>query len=85
MNDYAPVFRQTLYRGMVAPNAEKGTVITTVTADDQDLPVSLAGKLTDHTDRSAPMQTTASTHLPAAPRWLTRLAIPKVHRYNALT
>ncbi|KAG7492674.1 hypothetical protein MATL_G00017510 [Megalops atlanticus] len=36
MNDYSPVFSQALYRGMVAPNAVKGTVITTVFAEDQD-------------------------------------------------
>ncbi|XP_053731192.1 protocadherin-15-like [Synchiropus splendidus] len=36
MNDFSPVFRQALYKGMVAPNAEKGTVITTVFAEDQD-------------------------------------------------
>ncbi|XP_054653832.1 protocadherin-15-like isoform X2 [Dunckerocampus dactyliophorus] len=38
MNDYSPVFSQALYKGMVAPNAEKGTVITTVVAEDQDPP-----------------------------------------------
>jgi len=36
MNDYSPVFSKTLYRGMVAPDAVKGTVITTVSAEDQD-------------------------------------------------
>ncbi|KAM9462144.1 protocadherin-15-like [Clarias gariepinus] len=36
MNDFSPVFSQTLYRGMVAPNAVKGTVVTTVQAEDQD-------------------------------------------------
>lgn len=41
MNDFSPVFSQELYKGMVAPNAEKGTVITTVFASDQDPPVSL--------------------------------------------
>jgi len=40
MNDYSPVFSKTLYRGMVAPDAVKGTVITTVSAEDQDPPVS---------------------------------------------
>lgn len=39
MNDYSPVFSQQLYRGMVAPDAAKGTVITTVSAEDQDPPV----------------------------------------------
>uniref|UniRef100_A0A8D3BG94 Protocadherin-15 n=1 Tax=Scophthalmus maximus TaxID=52904 RepID=A0A8D3BG94_SCOMX len=38
MNDFSPIFSQDLYRGMVAPNAEKGTVITTVFAADQDPP-----------------------------------------------
>ncbi|XP_055018848.1 protocadherin-15a [Boleophthalmus pectinirostris] len=38
MNDFAPIFSQDLYKGMVAPNAEKGTVITTVFAEDQDPP-----------------------------------------------
>ncbi|XP_016523417.1 protocadherin-15 isoform X2 [Poecilia formosa] len=38
MNDFSPVFRQDLYKGLVAPNAEKGTVITTVFAEDQDPP-----------------------------------------------
>uniref|UniRef100_A0A3Q3WLX9 Protocadherin-15 n=1 Tax=Mola mola TaxID=94237 RepID=A0A3Q3WLX9_MOLML len=38
MNDFAPMFSQNLYKGMVAPNAEKGTVITTVLAEDQDPP-----------------------------------------------
>ncbi|XP_073722817.1 protocadherin-15b isoform X2 [Misgurnus anguillicaudatus] len=36
MNDFSPVFTQPLYRGMVAPNAIKGTVVTTVHADDAD-------------------------------------------------
>ncbi|XP_019747305.1 protocadherin-15 isoform X3 [Hippocampus comes] len=36
MNDFSPVFSQPLYKGMVAPNAEKGTVITTVFAEDPD-------------------------------------------------
>ncbi|XP_068874936.1 protocadherin-15 [Aphelocoma coerulescens] len=38
MNDYSPMFSQKLYRGMVAPNAVKGTLITTVSAEDQDPP-----------------------------------------------
>uniref|UniRef100_A0A8C4YVW9 Protocadherin-related 15a n=1 Tax=Gadus morhua TaxID=8049 RepID=A0A8C4YVW9_GADMO len=38
MNDFSPVFTQALYRGLVAPNADKGTVITTVLAEDQDPP-----------------------------------------------
>ncbi|KAM9477510.1 protocadherin-15-like isoform 1-T1 [Clarias gariepinus] len=36
VNDYTPVFARPLYKGMVAPNAEKGTLITTVLATDQD-------------------------------------------------
>lgn len=40
MNDYSPVFSKKLYRGMVAPDAVKGTVITTVSAEDQDPSVS---------------------------------------------
>lgn len=48
MNDFSPVFSQDLYKGMVAPNAEKGTVITTVLAEDQDPPVS-SGALCDVT------------------------------------
>ncbi|KAJ8396031.1 hypothetical protein AAFF_G00025630 [Aldrovandia affinis] len=36
MNDYSPVFSKALYRGMVAPDAVKGTVITTLFAEDQD-------------------------------------------------
>ncbi|XP_029953285.1 protocadherin-15-like [Salarias fasciatus] len=36
MNDYSPVFSQSVYRGMVAPNAVKGTIVTTVTANDSD-------------------------------------------------
>lgn len=40
MNDFSPMFSQDLYKGMVAPNAEKGTVITTVLAEDRDPPVS---------------------------------------------
>ncbi|XP_042623152.1 protocadherin-15b isoform X9 [Cyprinus carpio] len=36
MNDFPPVFSQTLYRGMVAPNAIKGTIVTTVHAEDLD-------------------------------------------------
>ncbi|KAJ8361613.1 hypothetical protein SKAU_G00181380 [Synaphobranchus kaupii] len=43
MNDFSPVFSQALYRGMVAPNAEKGAVITTVFAQDQDPPLLLPG------------------------------------------
>lgn len=45
MNDFSPIFKQDLYKGMVAPNAEKGTVITTVYAEDQDPPVSTIWKM----------------------------------------
>ncbi|KAK5908582.1 hypothetical protein CgunFtcFv8_016625 [Champsocephalus gunnari] len=38
MNDFSPIFTKDLYTGMVAPNAEKGTVITTVFAEDRDPP-----------------------------------------------
>lgn len=43
MNDFSPVFSQSVYRGMVAPNAVKGTIVTTVTADDFDPAVSISG------------------------------------------
>ncbi|KAA0725587.1 Protocadherin-15 Precursor [Triplophysa tibetana] len=36
MNDFSPVFSQMLFRGMVAPNAIKGTLVTTVRAEDAD-------------------------------------------------
>ncbi|XP_039627581.1 protocadherin-15b isoform X1 [Polypterus senegalus] len=45
MNDYAPVFAKPLYRGLVAPNAVKGTIITTVTAEDLDPPGTAASKI----------------------------------------
>lgn len=41
MNDFSPVFSQSVYRGMVAPNAVKGTIVTTVTANDSDPAVSI--------------------------------------------
>ncbi len=41
MNDFPPVFSQMLYRGMVAPNAIKETIVTIVHAEDLDPPVSL--------------------------------------------
>ncbi|XP_053307239.1 protocadherin-15 [Spea bombifrons] len=40
MNDYSPVFSKAIYWGMVAPDAVKGTVIATVSAEDHDPPVS---------------------------------------------
>ncbi|KAM9379881.1 protocadherin-15 isoform 1-T1 [Phaethornis superciliosus] len=45
MNDYSPVFNKNLYRGMVAPNAVKGTIITTVSAVDQDPPGTPASRV----------------------------------------
>ncbi|XP_077959652.1 protocadherin-15-like isoform X2 [Gasterosteus aculeatus] len=36
MNDFSPAFSQSVYRGLVAPNAFKGTIVTTVTANDSD-------------------------------------------------
>ncbi|XP_056385985.1 protocadherin-15 [Hyla sarda] len=38
MNDFSPVFTKTIYWGMVAPDALRGTVIVTVTAEDRDPP-----------------------------------------------
>uniref|UniRef100_A0A673ADD8 Protocadherin-15 n=1 Tax=Sphaeramia orbicularis TaxID=375764 RepID=A0A673ADD8_9TELE len=52
MNDFSPVFTQDLYKGLVAPNAEKGTIITTVFAEDQDppgTPASFVRYRVDHT------------------------------------
>ncbi|KAA0718253.1 Protocadherin-15 Precursor [Triplophysa tibetana] len=51
MNDFSPVFSQALYKGMVAPNAEKGTIITTVFADDQDPPGMAASKVRYRVDQ----------------------------------
>ncbi|KAK7148219.1 hypothetical protein R3I93_012518 [Phoxinus phoxinus] len=51
MNDFSPVFRQALYKGLVAPNAEKGTVITTVFAEDQDPPGTPASKVRYRVDQ----------------------------------
>ncbi|KAL7869827.1 hypothetical protein AOLI_G00138150 [Acnodon oligacanthus] len=45
MNDFSPVFGQTVYRGMVAPNAVKGTIVTTVLAEDLDTPDTLASRV----------------------------------------
>lgn len=42
MNDFSPVFSQPVYRGMVAPNAVKGTIVTTVMANDSDPVVSIS-------------------------------------------
>lgn len=40
MNDYPPVFSKRIYKGIVAPDAVKGTPITSVYAEDADPPVS---------------------------------------------
>ncbi|XP_067224960.1 protocadherin-15b isoform X2 [Chanodichthys erythropterus] len=45
MNDFPPVFSQMLYRGVVAPNAIKGTVVTTVHAEDLDPPGTAASRV----------------------------------------
>uniref|UniRef100_A0A8C8FSQ8 Protocadherin-15 n=1 Tax=Oncorhynchus tshawytscha TaxID=74940 RepID=A0A8C8FSQ8_ONCTS len=45
MNDYSPVFSQVVYRGMVAPNAVKGTVVATVQAEDLDPPGTPASRV----------------------------------------
>uniref|UniRef100_A0A8B9RAD1 Protocadherin-related 15b n=1 Tax=Astyanax mexicanus TaxID=7994 RepID=A0A8B9RAD1_ASTMX len=45
MNDFSPVFGQTVYRGMVAPNAVKGTIVTTVQAEDWDTPGTPASRV----------------------------------------
>lgn len=42
MNDFSPVFSQSMYRGLVAPNAVKGTIVTTVMANDSDPAVSIS-------------------------------------------
>uniref|UniRef100_W5K3T8 Protocadherin-15 n=1 Tax=Astyanax mexicanus TaxID=7994 RepID=W5K3T8_ASTMX len=51
MNDFAPVFTQAIYRGMVAPNAVKGTVVTTVKATDQDPPQTAASRVRYRVDQ----------------------------------
>uniref|UniRef100_A0A8C3ABY7 Protocadherin-related 15b n=1 Tax=Cyclopterus lumpus TaxID=8103 RepID=A0A8C3ABY7_CYCLU len=45
MNDFSPVFSQSVYRGLVAPNAFKGTVVTTVMANDSDPAGTPAGRV----------------------------------------
>ncbi|XP_073343376.1 protocadherin beta-16-like [Pagrus major] len=44
VNDNAPVFTQPIYKGTVAENAAKGTIVTTVSASDADQ--GLNGKIT---------------------------------------
>ncbi|EPQ13759.1 Protocadherin-15 [Myotis brandtii] len=39
MNDYPPVFSKRIYKGIVAPDAVKGTPITSVYAEDADPPL----------------------------------------------
>ncbi|XP_058242226.1 protocadherin-15a [Hemibagrus wyckioides] len=51
VNDYTPVFARPLYKGMVAPNAEKGTLITTVLATDQDPPGTPASRVRYRVDQ----------------------------------
>lgn len=45
LNDFSPEFSQPLYQGMVAPNAVKGTIVTTVLASDADPAVSFSSCL----------------------------------------
>ncbi|XP_068113953.1 protocadherin-15 [Hyperolius riggenbachi] len=45
MNDYSPIFSRALYWGVVAPDALKGTVIVTVTAEDYDPPGTPASRV----------------------------------------
>uniref|UniRef100_A0AAQ6ACS7 Cadherin domain-containing protein n=1 Tax=Amphiprion ocellaris TaxID=80972 RepID=A0AAQ6ACS7_AMPOC len=52
MNDFSPVFSQSVYRGMVAPNAVKGTIVTTVMANDSD-PGTPAGLVRYRVDQEA--------------------------------
>ncbi|XP_072312351.1 protocadherin-15b [Eucyclogobius newberryi] len=53
MNDFSPVFSQKVYRGMVAPNALKGTLVTTVTANDSDPVGTPAGFIRYRADNEA--------------------------------
>uniref|UniRef100_A0A3B4VLG4 Protocadherin-15 n=1 Tax=Seriola dumerili TaxID=41447 RepID=A0A3B4VLG4_SERDU len=53
MNDFSPVFSQSVYRGMVAPNAIKGTIVTTVMADDSDPVGTPAGLVRYKVDQEA--------------------------------
>ncbi|XP_038592050.1 protocadherin-15-like isoform X1 [Micropterus salmoides] len=53
MNDFSPVFRQSVYRGMVAPNAVKGTIVTTVMANDSDPAGTPAGLVSYKVDQEA--------------------------------
>ncbi|GLD62942.1 protocadherin-15-like protein, partial [Lates japonicus] len=53
MNDFSPVFSQSVYRGMVAPNAVKGTIVTTVVANDSDPAGTPAGLVRYKVDQEA--------------------------------
>uniref|UniRef100_A0A665WB09 Protocadherin-15 n=1 Tax=Echeneis naucrates TaxID=173247 RepID=A0A665WB09_ECHNA len=53
MNDFSPVFSQSVYRGMVAPNAIKGTIVTTVMANDSDPAGTPAGHVRYKVDQEA--------------------------------
>uniref|UniRef100_A0A671WHL5 Protocadherin-15 n=1 Tax=Sparus aurata TaxID=8175 RepID=A0A671WHL5_SPAAU len=53
MNDFSPVFSQSVYQGMVAPNAVKGTIVTTVMAKDSDPAGTPAGRLHYRVDHEA--------------------------------
>ncbi|KAM7370799.1 hypothetical protein PAMP_010319 [Pampus punctatissimus] len=53
MNDFCPVFSQEVYRGMVAPNAVKGTIVTTVEANDSDPAGTPAGLVRYKVDQEA--------------------------------
>uniref|UniRef100_A0A3Q3EN27 Protocadherin-15 n=1 Tax=Labrus bergylta TaxID=56723 RepID=A0A3Q3EN27_9LABR len=53
MNDFSPVFSQSVYRGAVAPNAVKGTIVTTVMANDSDPAGTPAGLVRYKVDQEA--------------------------------
>ncbi|XP_036937405.1 protocadherin-15-like isoform X6 [Acanthopagrus latus] len=53
MNDFSPVFSQSVYQGMVAPNAVKGTIVTTVMANDSDPAGTPAGRVRYRVDYEA--------------------------------
>ncbi|TMS22380.1 Protocadherin-15 [Larimichthys crocea] len=53
MNDFSPVFSKSVYRGMVAPNAVKGTIVTTVRANDSDPAGTPAGLVRYKVDQEA--------------------------------
>uniref|UniRef100_A0A3Q3RC81 Protocadherin-15 n=1 Tax=Monopterus albus TaxID=43700 RepID=A0A3Q3RC81_MONAL len=53
MNDFSPEFSQSVFRGMVAPNAVKGTIVTTVLAYDSDPAGTPAGRVRYKVDQDA--------------------------------